>query len=62
MIEAPVARIYVGAPVFTGEVLALYLIESICNLVIGNIPGIHPNILGDFGKTADDDIQQEEVG
>ena len=36
-------------------------IEPICDLVIGNIPGVNPNILEGVWKTAEEDIQQEEV-
>ena len=45
VIEAYVARIYIDTPVFTGEVLALCFTESICDLVIGNIPGVYWGIL-----------------
>ena len=62
VIEAPVARIYVDTPVFTEEVLALCLAETICDLLIGNIPGVHPNIFGDVVNSEEEVMQQEEVG
>ena len=62
-LEAPVTRIYyVGTSVFTGEVQALCLTDFTSDLVIGNIPGVHPNIVGDFGKTAEEEIQHDEFG
>ena len=54
VIVAPVARIFIDTPVFTGEVLALCIPDPICGLVVGIIPGVHPDIMG----TA---RQQEEV-
>ena len=54
--EYPVAWIQVDTPVFSG---ALCLPDPICDLVIGNIPGIHPNILGDVMKSAE--MQHVEV-
>lgn len=34
----PVARIYVHTPYFSGEVEAICMENSICDLIIGNIP------------------------
>ena len=57
--EYPVAWIQVDTPVFSGYLQALCLPDPICDLVIGNIPGVHPNILGDVMKTAE--MQHVEV-
>ena len=46
VIVAPVARIFIDTPVFTGEVLSLCIRDPICDLVVGNIPGVHPDIMG----------------
>ena len=51
--EYPVAWIQVDTPVFSGYLQALCLPDPICDLVIGNIPGVHPNILGDVMKTVE---------
>ena len=59
VINAPVARIYVDTPVFPEEILALCLTEPMCDLVIGNISGVHPYIQGDVMKTAE--MQYVEV-
>ena len=57
--EYPVAWIQVDTPDFSGYLQALCLPDPICDLVIGNIPGVHPNILGDVMKTAE--MQHVEV-
>ena len=49
VLEVPVARISIDTPVYTGEVLALCMLDPICDLVIGNIPGVHPEIMGTSG-------------
>ena len=46
VIVVPVARITIDTPVFTDEVLALCIPDPICDLVVGNIPGVHPDIMG----------------
>ena len=46
VIEVPVAKIRIDTPVFCGEVYALCVQNPVCDLIIGNIPGVHPNILG----------------
>ena len=57
--EYPVAWIQVDTPVFSGYLQAWCLPDPICDLVIGNISGVHPNILGDVMKTAE--MQHVEV-
>ena len=49
MEEFPVAWIQLDTPVFAGYVRALCLPNPMCDLVIGNIPGVHPEILGNSG-------------
>ena len=49
MEEFHVAWIQIDIPVFAGYVQALCLPNPICDLVIGNIPGVHPEILGNSG-------------
>ena len=61
VIEVPVARIYIDTPVITGEVIALCLTEPICELVIGNITGVRPTILGEVVKTEEEDMQHLKV-
>ena len=46
VIEVPVAKARVDTPVFCGEVYALCIQNPVCEVIIGNIPGVHPNILG----------------
>ena len=46
VIEVPVAKVRVDTPVFCGEVYALCVQNPVCEVIIGNIPGVHPNILG----------------
>ena len=46
MEEFPVAWIQIDTPVFVGYVQALCLPNPMCYLIIGNIPGVHPDILG----------------
>ena len=46
IIEVPVAKVRVDTPVFGGEVYALCVQNPVCEVIIGNIPGVHPNILG----------------
>ena len=48
--EFPVAWIQIDTPVFAGYVQALCLPNPICDLIIGNIPGVHPEILGNSGR------------
>ena len=45
MEEFPVAWIQIDTPVFVGHVHALCLPNPICDLIIGNMPGVHPEIL-----------------
>ena len=47
VIEVPVAKVRVDTSVFCGEVYALCVQNPVCDVIIGNIPGVHPNILGD---------------
>ncbi len=44
------ALIQIDTPVFAGYVQALCLPNPICDLIIGNIPGVHPEILGNSGR------------
>ena len=48
--EFPVAWIQIDTPVFAEYVQALCLPNPICDLIIGNIPGVHPEILGNSGR------------
>ena len=48
--EFPVAWIQIDTPVFVGYVQALCLPNPICDLIIGNILGVHPEILGTSGR------------
>ena len=43
---SPSAKCFLDTPVFTGEVEALCLLDPVCDLIVGNIHGIHPHILG----------------
>ena len=45
MEEFPVAWIQIDTPVFVGQVHALCLPNPICDLIIGNIAGVHPEII-----------------
>ena len=47
--EFPVAWIQIDTPVFAGYVRAMCLPNPICELIIGNIPSVHPEILGNSG-------------
>ena len=58
MEEFPVAWIQIDTPVFVGQVHALCLPNPICDLIIGNIPGVHPEILGSSGRYM---VQGEDV-
>ena len=57
--EFPVAWIQIDTPVFAGYVQALCLPNPICDLIIGNIPGVHPEILGNSGRNTarEDDFE-----
>ena len=46
VIEVSVAKVRIDTPVFCGEVYALCVQNPVCEVIIGNIPGVHPNILG----------------
>ena len=46
-VVAPVAKCFICTPVYTGEVDALCLPDLVCDVVIGNIHGVHPEIMGD---------------
>ena len=46
MEEFPVAWIQIDTPFFVVYVHALCLPNPMCDLIIGNIPGVHPEILG----------------
>ena len=59
--EFPVAGIQVDTPVFSGYVQALCLPNPIYDLVIGNIPGVHPDILGDSGMNTTKGMYQEKA-
>ena len=58
--EYPVAWIQVDTPVFFGYVQALCLPNAIYDLVIRNIPGVHPDILGDSGMNTTKGMYQEK--
>ena len=58
MEEFPAAWIQIDTPVFVGQVHALCLPNPICDLIIGNIPGVHPEILGSSGRYM---VQGEDV-
>ena len=49
MEEFPVAWIQIDTPIFAGYVQALCLPNPMCGMVIGSIPGVHPEILGNSG-------------
>ena len=59
--ESPAAWIQVDTPVFSGYVQALSLLNPIYDLVIGNIPGVHPDILGDSGMNTTKGMYQEKA-
>ena len=59
--EFPVAWIQVHTPVFSGYVQPLCLPNPIYDLVIGNIPGVHPDILGDSGMNTTKGMYQEKA-
>ena len=64
--EFPIAWIQVDTPVFfscffCGEMKALCLPNPIYDLVIGNIPGVHPDILGNSGIDTAKEMYQEKV-
>ena len=59
--EFLVAWIEVDTPVCSGEVQALCLPNPIYDLVIGNIPGVHPDILGNSGMNSAKEMYQEKV-
>ena len=46
VIEVPVALSRVDTPVFCGELYALCVQNPVCEVIIRNIPDVHPNILG----------------
>ena len=58
--EFPVAWIQVDTPVFSGYVQALCLPNPIYDLVIGHIPGVHPDIQGDSGMNKTKGMYQEK--
>ena len=41
LLRVPTAKVFVDTPLFTGTVLALCIVDPICDLIIGNIDGIH---------------------
>ena len=55
------AWIQVDTPVFSGYVQALCLPNPIYDLFIGNIPGVHPDILGDSGMNTTKGMYQEKA-
>ena len=55
------AWIQVNTPVFSGYVQVLCLPNPIYDLVIGNIPGVHPDILGDSGMNTTKGMYQEKA-
>ena len=57
--EFPVAWIQVETPVFSGYVQHLCLPNPIYDFVIGNIPVVHPDILGDSGMNTTKGMYQE---
>ena len=59
MEEFPVAWIQIDTPVFVGSVHALCLPNPLCDLIIGNIPGVHPEILGSSGRYLVQERNQE---
>ena len=62
VLEVPVARISIDTPVYTGEVLALCMLDPICDLVIGNIPGVHPEIMGTSGQPSEGELHAASAG
>ena len=59
--EFPVAWIQVDTSVFSEYVQALCLPNPIYDLVIGNIPWVHPDILGDSGMNTTKGVYQEKA-
>ena len=59
--EFSVAWIQVDTPVFSGEVQSLCLPNPIYDFVIGNIPGVHPDILGNSGMNTAKEMYQQKV-
>ena len=59
--EFPVAWIQVDTPVFSGYMQALCLPNPIYDLVIGNIPGAHTEILGDSGMNMTKGMYQKKA-
>ena len=41
LLRVPTAKVFVDTPLFTGTVLALCIVDPICDLIIGNIDGVH---------------------
>ena len=62
VLEVPVARISIDTHVYTGEVLALCMLDPICDLVVGNIPGVHPEIMGTSGQPSEGELHSESAG
>ena len=54
------ARCKVITPVFSGEVEALCLASPICDVIIGNIPGVNVDIQGNI-DTSDEVEDNEQV-
>ena len=48
-------------PVYTGEVDVLCLPYLVCDVVVGNIPGVHPEIIGDAGCVDSCEPAEEEI-
>ena len=60
-VVAPVARCVICTPVYTGEVDVLCLPDLVCDVVVGNIPGVHPEIMGDAGHMDSCGPAEEEI-
>ena len=46
-ITMPTARCKIVSPIFSGEVEVSCITNPICDVIIGNVRGVHPDLWGD---------------
>ena len=45
-ITVPITRCKIVSPIFSGEVEVSCITNFICDVIIQNVPGVHPEVLG----------------
>ena len=53
-ITVPITTCKTFSPIFSGEVKVSFIDNPICGVIIGNVPWVHPDLMGDGELDKDD--------